>query len=167
VGPVAGGPNPDIIPPVITVTYVNAVLKTLFHVYGNATRTLATTRQVSTDVKADLRSIYNDPAYEQQLAAAQLSLRGVINNVRGDAGDPITVVKRLVSESSRCIFFEASTNLSLVLIHPTPAAASEYYELAPKDAGNDPLHLNPTPWAVSYNVAFLTPTTVPSRCDAG
>jgi hypothetical protein len=164
--PLAGGPNPDVIPPVITVAYVNAVLRALFHVYGNATRTLLITRQVSTSVKADLRSIYNDPAYKQQLAAAQLSLNGVIDNVRGDAGDPVTVVKRLVSESNTCIFFEASTNLSSVLIHPTPSAASEYYELRPKQAGNDPLHLNPTPWAMSYNVAFLSPTTIPSRCGA-
>jgi hypothetical protein len=136
-------------------------------VYGDATRALATSRKVSEPVKADFRAIFNDPAYAQQLNAAQLSLGGVINNVRKNAGDPLTVVKKLMSGSRSCIFFEATTDLSSVLVHPTPVPSSEYYQLGPKAKGNDPNHLNSTPWAVTYNVAFLTPTSVPNRCDAG
>jgi hypothetical protein len=159
-------PNPDVIPPVITVAYVNAVLAVLNHVYGNATRALLATRQITAEVKADLRSIYNDPAYEQQLSAAQLSLTSVIANVRPRPGDPAIRVKRLMSATATCVFFEATTDLSKVLIHPTPSAASEYFELGLKQLGGDPSELNPTPWAISFNVAYLTPTAVNSRCPS-
>ena len=39
--PTTAGPNPDVIPPVITAAYVNAVFAVLNHVYGDATRTIA------------------------------------------------------------------------------------------------------------------------------
>jgi hypothetical protein len=160
-------PDADIVPPVITVAYVNAVLAVLNHVYGNATRALVASRRMTPDVRADLRSIYNDPAYGQQLSAAQLSLTTVITNVRLHPGDPVILVKKLMSAAATCVFFEATTDLSKVLVHPTPSAASEYFELARKQPGGDPRDLNQTRWAISFNVAYLAPTTIGSRCTGG
>jgi hypothetical protein len=157
-------PNPDVIPPVITVAYVNAVLAVLNHVYGNATRALRVTHSVSTDVKSDLRAIFNDPLYAQQVHAATLSLKGVINNVRADPGDLRTVVIRLITGSPTCIFVETKTNFSAAFIHPTPQPASEYYELAPKQHAENPQGINPTPWAFAVNSAYLTPTSVATTC---
>jgi hypothetical protein len=151
---------------VITVAYVNAVLAVLNHIYGNATRTLRATHEVNADVKADLRAIFNDPLYSQQVEGATLSLQGAINNVRPTAGDGLTVVKSLITASPVCIFVETTTTLSAVLVHTTPTAASEYYELAPKQHGSDPGDLNPTPWSFAFNVAYLTPTKVQSQCAA-
>jgi hypothetical protein len=157
--------NPGVIPSVITVAYVNAVLIALNHIYGNATRTLRSSHAITPEVMRDLRSIFNDPLYDQQIQAAKISLQGAIDNVRPNAGDGTTVVTHLISASPACIFVETSTDLSRVLVHPTPRAASEYYELAPKDSQNNTSTLNPTPWAFAYNSAFLTPTNVKDPCD--
>jgi len=158
--------NPDVIPPVITVAYVNAVLSVLFHIYGNATRELVATHQVSTNVRIDFRSIYNDPIYASELQVARDSLKGAIDNIRPKPGDGVVQVRELLSASPTCIFIETSTDLSAVLIHQTPAAASEYYELMPKQSGIDPRRLNPTPWAISFNAAYLTPISIENRCGA-
>jgi hypothetical protein len=149
---------------VITAAYVNAVLAVLNHIYGNATRSLRASHTVTAQTKEDLRAIFNDPLYSEQIQAATLSLKGSINNVRPDAGDGTTVVTRLIAATPKCVFVETRTNLGAVLVHPTPSAASEYYKLALKESSGDPLDLNPTPWAFAYNVAYLTPTTVPNQC---
>ncbi len=57
----------------------------------------------------------------------------------------MTEVQRLDSRSPHCIFAEVKTDFSHVFVHPTPSAASEYYELEPKQAGIDPGNLNLTP----------------------
>ncbi len=129
--------NPDVIPPVITVAYVNAVFAVLNHI-GNATRKLVATHQVSSQVRAAFRSIYNDPLYSEEIQIAQDSLSDSINNVRPHPGDGVVRVRNLVTASHACLFPRTSTNLSAVLLHPTAVAASEYYELRPKQPGIDP-----------------------------
>ncbi len=158
-------PNSDDIPPVINITYVDGVLKALFHVYGNATRSLVATHALSPLATADFRSIYNNPLYASEIQLAEESLQGQIRNVRSEPGDGVVKVRSLIYATSSCIFIETSTDLSAVLIHPTPTAASEYYELKHKQPGIDPGHLNATPWAISFNAAYLTPTSVANRCD--
>jgi hypothetical protein len=162
----SAAPNPDVVPPFITAAYVNAVLVVLNHVYGNATRDLRTSLAVSPMVKTDLRSIFNDPLYEQQVHAATLSLQGVINNVRSQPGDLKTTVLRLIAASNTCIFAETKTDFSAAFIHPTPEPASEYFELARKQSGDDPNHLNPTPWAFAVSLAYLSPTSAASTCPS-
>jgi hypothetical protein len=160
-------PDPDVIPPVITPAYVNAVFVVLNHLASNASRLLATDRAVTPEVKSDLRAAFNDPVYAQQVQMAQQALlQGVVNNVKLSGGDPVTVVLRLMTATPGCIFAETRTNFSPIEIHATPTPASEYYELRPKQRGADPMHLNPTPWAISREEAFLTPTSVVSTCAA-
>jgi hypothetical protein len=160
----AAAPNPDVIPAVITPAYLDAVLVVLNHVYGDATRALRISHAITPQVKENLRSIFAEPLYDQQIQAATLSLKGPIANVRRNSGDGTTVVVHLISASPYCVFMQTSTDLSQVLVHPTPKAASEYYELAPKDARNDPTRLNTTPWVFAYNSAFLKPTSVQNPC---
>lgn len=157
-------PNPDVIPAVITPAYVDAVFKVLNHVYGDATRSLASAKQVTDTVQANLRAIFNDPLYENQLSQARQSLQGAISNVRPDPGDALTTVRALLGSTSNCIFVETKTDLTSVLSSSTPQPASEFYELSPKQPGNDPQDINPTPWAISFNVDYLNPTSLPDRC---
>lgn len=160
-------PDPDVVPAVITPAYVDAVFVVLNHVASNASRTLAQARAVTTIVKTDLRAVFNDPVYGRQLQLAEEALtQGVIRNVNTAGGDPITVVVRLISATSSCIFAETRTNFSPIEVHSTPTPASEYYELRLKQSGMDPLGLNPTPWAVSGEQVFEVPTTVKSSCAA-
>jgi hypothetical protein len=148
------------------VAYVDAVLAALNHVYGNATRALRSSHAVSAEVKTDLRSIFNDPLYDQQVDAAKLSLQGVINNVRSHPGDLKTTVSRLLTASTSCIFVKTQTDFSSAFIHTTPEPASEYFELAPKQPDDDPSNLNPTRWAFAKSLAYRTPTSIASTCPS-
>lgn len=159
------GPNPDVVPAVITPAYVDAVFRVLNHINGNAARLIAGERQITSAAKEELRAIFADPVYADQVQAAQVSIaQGVIQNVNPAGGDAQTSVIHLISATSRCIFVETSTDLSSLLRTPTPKPASEYYELSPKQQRNDPSHINPTPWAISFNAAFESTTSIPSRC---
>jgi hypothetical protein len=158
--------NPDVIPPVITVAYVNAVFAVLNHINGDVSRNLITDDRVTVQDKTYLRAIYDNPLYGQEVVIAQQSLGENLQNVRHPPGDVITRVRRLLSASHSCVFVETQSNFSSVLIDPGPPAASEYFELAPKQPGIDPQHLNPTPWALRFNASYVTPTTITDQCTA-
>jgi hypothetical protein len=162
--PVAGGPNPDVVPPVITVAYVNAVFAALNHINGNAARLLVDDGQFTNNVRSILRAIYNDPLYEVEVRVFEQSLTNQLSNVRRPPGDRVTVVMHLLTASPKCIFVSTHSDLSAVQVTPTRAAASEYWELQPKQPGADPTRVNPTPWALSFNQAFITPTRIPTKC---
>jgi hypothetical protein len=158
------GSNPDVIPSVITPAYVDAVFKVLNHIYGNATRALKASDRVTPEVQADLRAIFNDPMYASQVAEAQQSLDGPIENVRANSGDAVTTVRRVIATAVGCIYVQTMTSLTDVLINQTPSPTDEYYTLQRKQPGADPNDLNSTPWAISFNVDYLVPTTAPPQC---
>jgi hypothetical protein len=166
VAPIAGGPNPNVIPPVITVAYVNAVFAVLNHINGNAVRALVSSRELTPTVAMYLRAVYNDPLYAQEVKIARESIAGNLANVRVPPGDRLTTTRKLIAASPSCVFAETTTDFSAVLVHSTTPAAAEYYRLTPKQRNADPHRLNPTPWAISFNVAYLSPTSIPDQCPA-
>ncbi|HWE54489.1 MAG TPA: hypothetical protein VG435_03210 [Acidimicrobiales bacterium] len=160
------GPNPDVVPAVITPAYVNAVFAVLEHVDGNASRTLIESKSVTPQVIADIRAIYNDPLYSQEIRIAQQSRSTSSADLLHPVGDVRITVRAILSESPTCIFVETNSDYSAVLVKPETPAASEYWMLRLKQPGADPSRLNSTPWALSFNADFLTPTTIPNQCVA-
>jgi hypothetical protein len=158
-------PNPDAIPPVITVAYVNAVFAILNHVNGDAVRDLVAYGSVTPEVKSYLRATYNDPLYAKEVAITQQSVSDGFQNVRNPPGDRVTTVDRIIYGSTSCIFVSSETTYGAVLLHATPPATSEYWKLERKQTGIDPRHLNPTPWALSFNASYTHKTTVPNQCE--
>ena len=162
--PTAPGPNPDVIPAVITPAYVDAVFKVLNHINGNAVRELVASRRLSPSVTSALQAIYADPLYEVELRVFEQGLATGLANVRIHPGDRTTRVARLISWTGTCIFVQTSSNLSAVEVKPGPLAASEYWKLGLKTASEDPNHLNPTPWVLEDNQDYMVPTTVANPC---
>jgi hypothetical protein len=160
------GPNPDVIPPVITPAYVDAVFNVLEHIDGNASRQLIAARAITPGALADIRSIYNDSLYAQEVEIAHQNLQGDLSNVRRPPGDVRVTVRSLLSGSARCIFVEVSSDYSEVVTSPPPPQASEYWGLQPKQKDSDPGHINPTPWAFFFNRTFSTPTQIPNQCTS-
>jgi hypothetical protein len=158
------GANPDVIPSVITPAYVDAVFNVLEHIDGNASRALIASNAVTPTVLADIRAIYNDPLYAQEVEIAHQSLQGSLSNVKRPPGDVRITVSSLISGSRTCIFVRTTSDYTAVLLHPGPAVAAEYWALTPKVRADDPSGINPTEWALSFNVDFPTPTTVPNQC---
>ncbi|MCU4184240.1 hypothetical protein K6U06_07695 [Acidiferrimicrobium sp. IK] len=150
------------------MAYVNAVLAQLNHVYGDVSRQDLAAMSLPKTSAAMLRAIFNDPLFTQELSVATNGLLGDLSNVRRPPGDRVTRVVRLLSASPTCIFAQTSTDYSKVLVKEGQPVGAEYYELTPKAPGNDPQHLNPTPWAIQANEAFSTPPpTVPPNPCAG
>lgn len=152
------GPNPDVIPAVITPAYVDAVFRVLNHINGNAVRSLLGAGRVTATVTTDLRAIYSGSLYGQELKIANESLRGDLSNVRRPPGDISTTVLDLLSSSPTCIFVKTRSTFQAVLLKPSPPAASEYFRLSAKQSTDDPDDLNPTPWSLSFNASYQTPT---------
>jgi hypothetical protein len=155
--------SPATVPSTITPAYVNSVFVVLNHVYGNALRLDLQTVDVPPQSVADLRSIYNDPLFNQEVTIASQALTENLSNVRMPPGDQVTRVDRLISASASCIFVEATTNVSRV-VFKAPKPSYEYDELTRRQAGADPQGLNSTPWAISFNAVFANPTAEPDPC---
>lgn len=161
------GSNPDVVPQVITADYVNAVFKVLNHLDGDVTRSLVAGGAITSQDYAILRAIYNDPLYAEEVKIAQQSLQQDQSNVRRPPGDISTTVLNLIDSSPACTFVQTKSTYEAVLIHPTPPAPSEYWSLRPKQPDDDPTHLNPTSWALSFNASYTTPRTIPDQCSGG
>ncbi len=157
-------PNPDVIPPVITAAYVNAVFAVLNHLNGDAVRALVASKRVTPTVKLYLRAAYNDPLYAEEVTIAQQSIDGSLSNVRSPPGDILTIVQRLISATPTCIFAETRSDFSNVVRVSTTPAASEYFSLSLKQKGTDPHRVNRTPWAFAFNADYQTSKTIPSQC---
>lgn len=156
--------NPDVIPPVITIPYVDAVFKVLNHINGNAARTIIGANSLTALAIADLKAIYSPPLLAVELRVFSVGLTQDKSNLRSPMGDRVTTVNKLIFTSSSCMFVETTTQLTNVEISPTAVPASEYWELERKSSIQDPLHLNPTPWALDYNADYMTPTNAPNIC---
>jgi hypothetical protein len=154
------------VPSTITPAYVNSVFVVLNHIYGNALRLELESNSIPTQAAVDLRAIYNDPLYSKQLTIAAQDLAGNRSNVRSDPGDQVTRVIHVISASPTCIFVDTETDVSKVVINPPPAGY-DYYELTPKQPGIDPDGLNRTPWALSYDLFFTSPTPAQNQCPPG
>ena len=110
----AGEINPDIIPTVITIPYVDAVFKVLEHLDGDVSRNLLATGRVTTTAKNYLRAIYNDPLYQQELTIAQQSITAETANVRKPPGDVVVSVLKIISKSPSCIFVSTTADYNAV-----------------------------------------------------
>lgn len=159
------GPNPDVVPTVITPAYVDAVFKVLNHINGDAVRELERSHSLDSAVLADLKAIYGGPLLSIEKQVFQAGLAEDTSNLRHPIGDRITTVLSLISSNGQCVFVETRSNLSAVEIRPTAEPASEYWALKPKAANQDPHGINPTPWSLDYNQDFTTPITVPNQCS--
>lgn len=160
----AASPSPDVIPPVITPAYVNAVFAVLNHINGNAVRALLAAGSVTPGVESELHAIYGPPLYSVELKVFQNGLSQGRSNLRNPVGDRRTTVREVLAASPSCLFVETISDLSAVEVTPSAHPASEYWELQPKAPSEDPGDLNPTPWILSFNQDYATPTSVPNPC---
>jgi alkylhydroperoxidase family enzyme len=159
--PTTADVNPDVVPPVITTAYLDAVLRVLDHLYGNATRSELHSRRLTAATLAYLRAIYRDPQYSDEVSIFSGAVGGAsLDQLRTDPGDRVLTVASILTASPSCAQMRVTTNYAAVDVHPTPAAAG-YIELESKLTKDDPGALNSTAWAISYEK-----TTPPARACA-
>jgi hypothetical protein len=149
---------------VITPAYVDKVFAALNHVNGNAVRDLLAADRVTNQVKQDLRAVYNDPLYAQEVVIAGQTLQGNLSNIRRPPGDRRTIAIDVLGISRSCIFAKTETSFANVIVKQGAPGGSEYFKLTPTQAGADPRQLNPTPWSMAFNASYVAPTRIPNQC---
>lgn len=149
--------NPDLVPPVITVAYVDAVFNVLNHLYGNATRAELSARAMTSITIEDLRAAYLDPQYAFEIGIFRSALQGALGQLRSHPGDRVFNVSNLLVANQTCIEAQVLSNYAAVDLNSAPPSTG-YVELRPKQSNDDPQHRNPSPWAIYYEK-----TTRPSQ----
>lgn len=161
----APGPNPDVVPAVITPAYVDAVFKVLNHLDGDVSRSLVKGRTVTSRDLSILRAIYGDALYQEEVQIADQSAQQNVSGLRRPLGDRVTTVVSMIDAGPKCVFVATRTDYSQVLIHPAPPAAAEFWRLSPKSTSSEISDINPTPWVLTFNATYKTPTSIPDQCS--
>jgi len=161
----SGGPGGvDPVPAVITVNYVNRVLAQLNVIYSDALRISLTTKQITPQVKTDLRAIYANPLYQEELTLFHDEIVHPPPDLRRMIGVRVTKVAKLISSDRTCIFIETRTSFSQISNYKGVPFGSEYYSLVRKVESDDPTHRNSTPWMFGFNAASIKPQAVTDPC---
>ena len=156
----APGPNPDVIPAVITPAYVNAVFRVLNHIYGNALREEVTTRQVDGTVLHDLEAIYSEPQLAVEESIFQQALNGSLNYVVTSPGDRVFTTKALQSAGPRCIQAQELADYSTV--DRSRGSNQSLIVVLARTPQNQGSSRNPTPWSISYEKTEEPASTCPT-----
>ena len=145
-------PDPVNIPAKIDVPYVNAVLAQLNHVYGNAQRIEISTKFLPKTIPPLLRAVFADPQYNRELSVFSQALQGnTLSQLKPNAPDPVAEVIDLKAASSNCVEAKISIEDNAAISAPSPPLEL-YVVLRPKMSQHDPGSVNPTPWAISYEL---------------
>lgn len=153
--------SPDVVPTTITPAYVDAVLVVLNHIYGNATRLMVATNTIPLQIPTDLRAIFADPEYGTQIEVFSVELDQGFSDVRKPLGDRVITVVRILSTSPGCIYVQDHTTFEHTSVDPVDDPYPQYLALETKSPADDPNAINPTPWAISYDVSFAGPASPP------
>lgn len=147
VAPTTTTVDPTVIPPVISVEYLNAVLSRLNRVQGDAIRIVVSTGQLPVQATDRIRALYNDPLYTRELRVLSEELGQGFANVKHPPGDRVMNVLRILTSSGSCVWLQTQTDYSAATITPDNTVGSEYVALRTKQPGIDPSDFNDTPWA--------------------
>ena len=156
----APGPNPDVIPAVITPAYVDAVFKVLNHIYGNAVREEASRHRVDAIVQHDLAAIYMPPQLGVEISIFQQALIGSISDVLPDPGDRVFTTTELQRSGADCI--QAVAQADYTAVDRTPSQSAQSLVLVLARRANRPASANPTPWAITYEKTEAPAMTCPT-----
>lgn len=130
---------------------VNAVLAGLDGVMGDLQRILVKERKITPEVTDRLRSIYAGPELLNQIDAFKADVDNGLLGYKATPGNRITTVSRLITATPVCIFAEVKRDYSPLAVGLSSRPSTLYVVLVNKEAGDDPKHLNPTPWTMLYD----------------
>lgn len=138
------------VPATIDLAYVNKVMKALDHVYGDAIRHLAQTKQLDPTFTKALASIYtpSESIAQQEIWSRQQQTDGFAS-VKVDGGDPMTVATRLAKASNACIVVAVDRTFQPAFSDNEAPLPNRYVALVPAAPAQRPV--NPTGWAMTYD----------------
>lgn len=149
-GPTTTGP-PATDTSAADIASVNHILAGLDGVMGDLQRILAKERQITPDVTDRLRAIYAGPELLNQIDAFKADVASGLLGYKAVPGNRVTTVSRLITATPICMFAEVQRDYSPVAVGLSSKPTTLYVVLINKEDGDDPKHLNPTPWTMIYD----------------
>jgi hypothetical protein len=138
------------VPAVIDEAYVTRVMQALDHVYGDAVRLLATTRQVNEDFLRYLVAIHNPRIYGLvQDLWVKTQAQG-FDGLAAAPADPRTRIDKLLRADRDCVLVEGDRDFTPLHRRDDPTNHSPFVALTPLRGERNPGNLNPTPWTINF-----------------
>jgi hypothetical protein len=157
--------DPYAIPPVIDEAYVNRVLAGLDAIVGDAVRHVMRTRLLDEEVFYLLRAVSsNDDTFRLKMDGLQEDLFAGMSGYRAEPGNKTTIVVRLLSASSTCLFAEVQKDFSAVNATGESHLSTEWVALVPIDLARDTAKHNATRWMFAYDGFRADMSAPPNPC---
>ena len=153
-------PDVSTVPAVIDEVYLNAVLKELNRVEGDARRLIVQEENLPRAAADRFQAIYLGAELNDELRRWGEQIPKGFNNFRKPPGDEVNQVRRIITAKPDCIYVETVEDASAVLVKATQTFVI-FIGLQPKVASDDPNGFNPTPWMISVA------GTSPEQTDPG
>ena len=117
---------------------------------------MARDRYLSDAFLNHLLAIYTSEQFERTQEAWVLDISQGLQGLYPSAGDPSTVVQRVVKPSRECILAAVIRDFSATRDKPQEPTPQHYIGLVPRVDGKDRLNVNPTPWMMSFDGFIVT-----------
>lgn len=124
--------------------YWNAVLASLNHIAGNATRKVLSAGKLEPREVEAVRQVYGPKLLDQQQKALNAAANGNTQGLLVPPGDAVITVQRVVEVGASCAALDAT--LDNKAVNPSLPSGRFFVRLVPREL-REP-RLNPTPWAI-------------------
>lgn len=143
------GAGTSVVPPVITVAYVDAVFAKLDAVRGNALRSAVAAGKVTQEAIRDYYAVFTPTLASSIINGVSAAASDHFPYISTHPGNQVTEVKSLLASSRTCVLALVTINDSAISTVPAERTPYVYEALAPRQVLNSKEH-DPTPWAISY-----------------
>lgn len=158
------GAGTSVVPPVITVAYVDAVFAKLDAVAGDALRSSKAADRVTQQAVRNLYAVFDESIVGPQLKGLGLTVQSHFANIRPNPGNESTNVVRLLHRSASCIFATVRTNFAQVT-DKSPRPPVVQYEGLRRATALNRREGDPTPWEIFYSVEYFKPYVPGDPCQ--
>lgn len=143
-------PDVSTVPAVIDEAYLNAVLKELNRVDGDAMRMIVQAEDLVRPAAERLRTIYLGDELDRQLSQWGEQLVEGFADFKRPPGDKVNSVVRTITTIPSCVYLETSEDHSAVSTKAT-TPFTIFIALQPKVVTQDPEGINRTAWMISFS----------------
>lgn len=154
------------VPAVIDQAYVAKVMAALDHVYGEAVRHLAQTRRIDDQFLKYLVAIYTDRYFKLAEDAWAQEVAHGLTRLASSPADPRTTVDAVVRADRSCVVLRVERDFGPTTAGPTDETPQRFVGLVPISDDRNQDHMNPTPWAMSYDGYTSTGAEPEDPCRA-
>lgn len=118
---------------------------------GDVLRIVIRTKTIPPEAYERMRAMFDDnDRLQRAIDSYQRDLRTGMVGYKPEPGNKTTVVTRIISAKSTCVFAEVRRDYSAVSLNPLATLDTQWIGLRPLDPARDPHGYNATKWVYVY-----------------